>query len=337
MAPRLPPSCLQALRLPARPSLSLPSRLLLPRTSQRGITAGWSTLPHRSKPARFNQPSAGLPVPTAGPAAALARKELTTPLRTGVLAIKKGMTSVFFGKKRVPATVLQLDQVQVLASRTRATHGYWAVQVGLGQKEPRNVTRPLLGYFEARGVFPKRHIAEFRVKGEDGLLPVGAQLRPDWFQKGQYVDVRSNSRGQGFAGGMKRHGFAGQPASHGNSKNHRTMGTAGPSQGSGSRVLPGKKMPGRMGNQQTTVQNLTVLSVDNELGIVVVSGPVAGPKGCVVKLQDAVKRKAPTQPHREATLSALLEENADAEVKLQEARERHLVMKEERRSRPDRL
>ncbi|CRK20881.1 hypothetical protein BN1723_012191 [Verticillium longisporum] len=112
MAPRLPPSCLQALRLPARPSLSLPSRLLLPRTSQRGITAGWSTLPHRSKPTRFNQPSAGLPVPTAGPAAALARRELTTPLRTGVLAIKKGMTSVFVGKKRVPATVLQLDQVQ---------------------------------------------------------------------------------------------------------------------------------------------------------------------------------------------------------------------------------
>ncbi|KAM0287956.1 hypothetical protein ACHAQH_000023 [Verticillium albo-atrum] len=337
MAPRVPSYCLQALRLPARPSLSLPSRLLLPRTTQRAITAGWSTLPHRSKPARFNQPTAGLPVPTAGPAAALARKELTTPLRTGVLAIKKGMTSVFVGKKRVPATVLQLDQVQVLASRTRATHGYWAVQVGLGQKEPRNVTRPMLGYFEARGVFPKRHIAEFRVKNETGLLPVGAQLSPDWFQKGQYVDVRSNSRGHGFAGGMKRHGFAGQPASHGNSKNHRTMGTAGPSQGSGSRVLPGKKMPGRMGNQQATVQNLTVLQVDNELGIVVVSGPVAGPKGCVVKLQDAVKRKAPAQPHREAKLAELLEENADAEVKLQEARERHLVMKEERRSRPDLL
>ncbi|KAM0335245.1 hypothetical protein ACHAQA_000289 [Verticillium albo-atrum] len=337
MAPQLAPSCLQALRLPARPSLSLPSRLLLPRIPQRNITAGWSTLPHRSKPTRFNQLTAGLPTPTAGPAAALARKELTTPLRTGVLAIKKGMTSVFVGKKRVPATVLQLDQVQVLASRTRATHGYWAVQVGLGQKEPRNVTRPMLGYFEARGVFPKRHIAEFRVKNETGLLPVGAQLSPDWFQKGQYVDVRSNSRGQGFAGGMKRHGFAGQGASHGNSKNHRTMGTAGPSQGSGSRVLPGKKMPGRMGNEQTTVQNLTVLQVDNELGIVVVSGPVAGPKGCIVKLQDAVKRKAPAQPYREAKLAELLEENADAEVKLQEARERHLVMKEERRSRPDLL
>ncbi len=91
--------------------------------------------------------------------------------------------------------------------------------------------------------------------------------------------MRSNSRGMGFAGGMKRHGFKGQPASHGNSLNHRTMGSSGGSQGSGSRVLPGKKMPGRMGNQRVTVQNLPVLKIDNELGIVVVKGGRGGAKG----------------------------------------------------------
>lgn len=349
MAPRLPPRCLQTLRGPAQstittlrgtasPLAAAPTRhqlLLLPRTPSRGITDGWTTLPRRDKPKRFNQATAGLPTLSASPAAALARKEKTTPLRTGVLAVKKGMTSVFVGHRRVPATVLQLDQAQVVACKTRESNGYWAVQVGHGQREPRNVARPQLGYYEAKGIFPKRHLAEFRVRGPEGLLPVGAALAPDWFQKGQYVDVRSNSRGMGFAGGMKRHGFKGQGASHGNSLNHRTIGTAGPSQGSGSRVLPGKKMPGRMGNERVTVQNLTVLSVDNELGTVVVSGPVAGPKGCIVKLQDSVKRRAPALPHREAKLAELLEANADAGEKLQQARERHLQMKDERRFRPE--
>ncbi|KAL2753729.1 hypothetical protein ACRALDRAFT_2110105 [Sodiomyces alcalophilus JCM 7366] len=341
MAPRLAPRCLQLLRPRLQPqsiitaansSLSPSSSLA---TNQRRAKSGWSTLsPRDSHHARYNH-APGLPALTTGPDAALARKEKTTPLRTGVLAIKKGMTSVFVGRKRVPATVLQLDQVQVVATKNREKHGYWAVQVGLGQKEPRNVTRPLLGYYEAKGIYPKRHLAEFRVRNEQGLLPVGVQLHPDWFQKGQYVDVRSNSRGMGFTGVMKRWGFAGQPASHGNSLNHRTMGTAGPSQGSGGRVLPGKKMPGRMGNEQVTVQNLTILQVDNELGIVVVSGPIAGPKGCVVQLQDAVKRKAPALPYREAKLAELLENNKDAEAKLQEARERHLVMKEKRRARTE--
>ncbi|KAF9870130.1 putative 50S ribosomal protein L3 [Colletotrichum karsti] len=337
MAPRLPPSCLQLLRTGPTTStipngaLAGPRVHLLPFTAKRGVKYGWSTAPSRSKPARFNQPTAGLPALTTGPAAALARREKTTPLRTGVLALKKGMTAIYYGKKRVPCTVLQLDQVQVLANKTRKANGYWAVQVGMGSKEARNVERPQLGYFEAKGIAPKRHVAEFKVRSEDGLLPVGVQLSPDWFQTGQYVDVRSNSRGMGFAGGMKRHGFAGQEASHGNSKNHRTIGTTGPSQGSGSRVMPGKKMPGRMGNERTTVQNLTVLQVDNELGVVLVKGAVGGPKGCVVRLQDAVKRKAPALPYREEKLKELLANNADAEARLQQARERHLELKKQRR------
>ncbi|KAF6838857.1 50s ribosomal protein l3 [Colletotrichum musicola] len=337
MAPRLPPSCLQLLRrgpttIPnALTAFSGPRLHLLPFTAKRGVKYGWSTAPPRSKPTRFNQTTAGLPALTAGPAAALARREKTTPLRTGVLAIKKGMTSVYYNKKRIPCTVLQLDQVQVVANKTRKKNGYWAVQIGLGAKEPRNVERPLLGYYEAKGIAPKRHLAEFKVLNEEGLLPVGSQLFPDWFQTGQYVDTRSNSRGMGFAGGMKRHGFAGQEASHGNSLNHRTIGTTGPSQGSGSRVLPGKKMPGRMGNERVTVQNLKVLKVDNELGVVLVKGAVAGPKGCVVQLQDSKKRKAPAKPYREEKLKELLEANRHAEERLEHARLKHLELKKERR------
>lgn len=327
MPPRLP----LRLALP-RASAALTTRpLLLPLTTTRGVKYGWSTAPPRSKHKRFNQPTAGLPIPTTGPAAALKRRENTTPLRSGVLATKKGMTSVFVGKKHVPCTVLQLDQVQVVANKTREKHGYWAVQIGSGARPARNVTSPMLGYYEAKGIAPKSELAEFMVRNEEGLLPVGTQLLPDWFQMGQYVDVKGKSKGQGFAGGMKRHGFKGQGASHGNSKNHRTMGTTGPSQGSGSRVMPGKKMPGRMGNEYVTVQNLKIMKVDNELGLVLVSGPIAGPKGRLVRLQDSKKRKPPSQPHRRKALEELKARNPDSEAIVALAREKHMELRKERR------
>jgi len=340
MAPRLPARCWRQLHQPTsslsttllRPRISTSPTSLLPRTTTRGVKYGWSTLSPRAKPTRFNQVTAGLPAPTTGPGAALKRRERTTPVRTGVLAIKKGMTA-FMGKAgaRIPCTVLQLDRVQTIANKTRAKNGYWAVQVGLGEKNADNVGAPLLGYFEAKGIQPKRELAEFKVRDESGLLPVGVQLLPDWFHIGQWVDVRANSRGMGFAGGMKRHGFKGQGASHGNSRNHRTIGTVGPSQGGGSRVYPGKKMPGRMGNEQVTMQNLPVLMVDNDLGIVVVKGCVAGPKGCVVKIQDAVKKPPPPQKFIDETRKVLDERFPDAGEVLEAARVRHLELKEARK------
>ena len=174
--------------------------------------------------------------------------------------------------RRHPCTIVQLDRVQVVAHKTRQRHGYFAVQVGSGWKHPTNVTRPLLGHFAEHGVSPKRHVAEFRVKDESGLVPVGSMLSPSWFQEGQYVDARADCKGKGFAGGMKRHGFGGQPASHGTSLTHRALGSAGQSQGGGSRVYPGKKMAGRMGGQQVTVQNIKVLKVDEGNGLVILSG-----------------------------------------------------------------
>lgn len=241
----------------------------LPKTWTRTI----KTLNPRIRPNRFNV-GPDLPVLTASKTAALERKDYTLPLRTGALAIKKGMTAVYdpTTSRRTPCTVLQLDRVQVVSHKTRPKHGYWAVQVGAGTKEPRNVTRPERGHFAANGVGLKRHVHEFRVKNAGGLLEVGSVINADWFQEGQFVDARANSRGQGFAGGMKRWGFSGQPASHGNSLTHRAMGSAGASQGSGSRVLPGKKMAGRMGGEQVTVQNIRVLRVDTETGVVVVNG-----------------------------------------------------------------
>ncbi|KAJ5653477.1 Translation elongation/initiation factor/Ribosomalbeta-barrel [Penicillium lividum] len=285
MSPRLPGKLFQL----SSPLWDTP--LAIPRVSLRQF--GIKSL-NTPKPSRFNI-GPGLPVLESTSTAALRRKANSLPLRTGAIATKKGMTAVFDPEtgKRTPCTVLQMDRVEVVSHKTRQKHGYYAVQIGSGWKHPSNVTKSLLGHFSANGLSPKRHVFEFRVKDESGLLPVGQSVSADWFQEGQFVDARSNTKGKGFAGVMKRHGFHGQDRSHGVSLTHRSMGSAGPSQGGGSRVYPGKKMAGNMGNTQNTVQNLKIMKVDTEAGIVVVSGAVSGPKGCSVRIQDAIKKPWP--------------------------------------------
>ena len=215
--------------------------------------------------------------------------------------------------RRQAVTIVQMDRVQVVAHKTRDKDGYYAVQVGSGWKHPSNVTRPLLGHYAVNGVSPKRHLVEFKVRDEKGLLNIGEMVGAGWFHEGQFVDARAESRGMGFAGGMKRWGFKGQGASHGVSLTHRAMGSSGQSQGGGSRVLPGKKMPGRMGGNQVTTQNVKVVKVDDEKGIVVLNGNfntrrpwfnllmvslgcIPGPDGCLVKLSDAIKKPWPEIP-----------------------------------------
>ena len=225
---------------------------------------------------KYNRFSKGQGLPRLGASAeaAFERKAFNIPLRTGALGTKKGMSAVYDTEtgRRQAVTILQMDRVQVVAHKTREKDGYYAVQMGSGWKHPSNVTRPLLGHYEENGVSPKRHLVEFKVRDEKGLLGVGEMVGAGWFQEGQFVDARATSRGMGFAGGMKRWGFSGQPASHGVSKTHRKMGSSGQSQGGGSRVYPGKKMPGRMGGQQVTTQNVKVVKIDDEKGIVVLNG-----------------------------------------------------------------
>ncbi|KAF2770134.1 mitochondrial 54S ribosomal protein YmL9 [Teratosphaeria nubilosa] len=279
---------------------SIPPRFLCPglprnavfQSQKRGIK---SIQPRQRNPVNRYNNGAGLPKLESSRQAAFERKEPMLPLRTGALLIKKGMSAIYdpATSKRIPCTVLQLDRCQVTGHKRRDKHGYWAVQVGMGTKEARNVTRPGRGHFAAQGVPIKKHLAEFRVKNEEGLPAVGSNITADLFQPGQFVDVRGVTRGMGFTGGMKRWGWGGQPASHGNSKTHRAMGSSGASQGSGSRVHPGKHMPGRMGAENNTVQNLKILQVDKENGIVVVSGPVSGPKYSIVRVQDAIKKPWP--------------------------------------------
>ena len=198
----------------------------------------------------------------------------TLPLRTGAIASKKGMTSQYdpVTGVRTPCTVLQLDRNQVISHKTMKQHGYYAVQVGSGSKHERNTSKAMIGHFTANGSPIKRRVAEFRVRGAGGLAAVGSEIKADHFLVGQFVDTRSNCKGKGFQGVMKRWGMHGQDRSHGASLSHRSMGSAGQGQGGGSRVYPGKKMAGRMGGQRNTVQNLQILQVDAEKGIVVVKG-----------------------------------------------------------------
>ena len=213
-------------------------------------------------------------------------------MRTGLIAEKVGMTRVFDAEgAHVPVTVLKMDGCQVVAVRTAEKDGYTAVQLGLGKAKVKNVTKPMRGHFAKAKVEPKRRLVEFRVSA-DALLDVGAELSATHFLPGQYVDVTANSIGKGFAGVMKRHNFGGLRATHGVSVSHRSHGSTGNRQDPG-RTFPGKLMAGHMGAARVTTQNLKIVSVDAERGLILVQGSVPGAAGGYVLVADAKKRAAP--------------------------------------------
>ncbi|WBW73557.1 mitochondrial ribosomal protein subunit L3 [Schizosaccharomyces osmophilus] len=223
------------------------------------------------------------------PEAAHARRHLLP--RTGVILLKKGMTSAWDNEtgKWIPLTILQFDRVQAMASRTKEKHGYYAVQMGAGIRKPHALTKADQGQFFASGVFPKMHIKEFQVRDESGLIPSGTELNADYFQPKQYVDIKGVTKGKGFAGVMKRWGFAGGNASHGASLSHRTAGSTGQNTTPG-RVLPGRKMAGHMGHKSSTIEHILVWDVDPDLNCILVRGAVPGPNKSPVYVYDTRKR-----------------------------------------------
>ncbi|TNC65198.1 50S ribosomal protein L3 [Rubellimicrobium roseum] len=213
-------------------------------------------------------------------------------LRSGIIAKKVGMTRLFLEDgKQVPVTVLQLDNVQVVAQRTVETDGYSAVQLGAGAAKATRTSQPMRGHFAKAGVEPKRKIVEFRVDPAN-LIGVGEEIIAAHYFPGQYVDVSGTSIGKGFAGAMKRHNFGGLRASHGVSVSHRSHGSTGQCQDPG-KVFKGKKMAGHMGTTRVTTQNLQVVRIDTDRGLVMVKGAVPGNKGGWVTVKDAVKKPAP--------------------------------------------
>ncbi|WP_417675006.1 50S ribosomal protein L3 [Pseudodonghicola sp.] len=213
-------------------------------------------------------------------------------MRSGIIAKKVGMTRLFMEDgKQIPVTVLQLDNLQVVAQRTTEKDGYTAVQLGAGSPKIKRVSKAMRGHFAAAKVEPKRKLAEFRVDPEN-LIEVGAEISAEHFLAGQKVDVSGTSIGKGFAGAMKRHNFGGLRASHGVSISHRSHGSTGQCQEPG-KVFKGKKMAGHMGAARVTTQNLEVVRTDAGRGLVFVKGAVPGSKGGWVTVKDAVKKKLP--------------------------------------------
>ena len=213
-------------------------------------------------------------------------------MRSGVIARKIGMTRVFDETgNHVPVTVLKMDDVQVVSQKTMEKDGYQALQLGAGSAKVKNVSKAMRGHFAKASVLPKRKLAEFRVN-DDAMVDVGATFAPSHFVAGQRVDVVGTSQGKGFAGAMKRHNFGGLRASHGVSISHRSHGSTGQCQDPG-KVFKGKKMAGHMGAVRVTTQNLTIVDIDDEDGLILIKGAVPGSKDGWLLVSDALKKALP--------------------------------------------
>jgi len=207
-----------------------------------------------------------------------------------IIGEKLGMTQVFDDENRaIPVTVIKAGPVRVTQIKRPEKDGYAAVQIAY--KEMASANRAQTGHFAKAGVSPHRHVVEVRVDDADAY-EVGQEITiADVFEVGQRADATGISKGKGFAGVMKRHGFKGASASHGVHKVHRAPGSIGAC-ATPARVFKGKRMPGRMGGDRTTILNLVVVDVDAERNVLLLGGAVPGPKGSIVLIREAVKQRA---------------------------------------------
>ena len=209
----------------------------------------------------------------------------------GILGTKLGMTPIFDDTRAVPVTVIQAGPCVVTQVKTVEDDGYAAVQLGYGDTRQRHVSKPMQGHFEKHGVEEaRRHLVELRTD-DASSYERGQELRADVFATGDVVDVVGVSRGKGFSGVMKRHGFGGLKGSHGVHKKHRAPGSIGAC-ATPSRVFKGMRMAGQHGNRRVTILNLDVVRSDPERNLLLVRGAVPGPEGGLLMVRSAVKAPA---------------------------------------------
>lgn len=211
----------------------------------------------------------------------------------GVVGQKCGMTRIFTEEgSSIPVTVIKVEPCRVTQIKRTETDGYNAIQVTTGEKKSSKVSKPLAGHLAKANTTAGRGLWEFRVESGEMLeqFSLGSEITLDILEEGQFVDVRGKSIGKGFAGGVKRHNFRTQDMTHGNSLSHRAPGSIGQCQTPG-RVFKGKKMAGHLGAVKTTAQNLTVVKLDADRGLVLVKGAIPGPKGRDVIISPAIKKR----------------------------------------------
>lgn len=206
----------------------------------------------------------------------------------GLLGKKLGMTQIFDENNHVvPVTVVEAGPCVITQIRTQETDGYTAIQIAYGDIDPRKVKKPQAGHFNKAGVTPRRHVAEIRMDDVSGY-ELGQEITANIFDGITFVDVTGITKGKGFAGGMKRHGFAGQGAGHGNQASHRRVGGIGACATPG-RVFKGKRMAGRMGQDRVTTQNLKIQKIDADVNLILIKGAIPGNRGGIVTVKTAVK------------------------------------------------
>ena len=205
----------------------------------------------------------------------------------GILGAKLGMTQIWDNNRVVPVTVVQAGPCVVTQVRTADKDGYSAVQLAYGAIDPRKVNKPKAGHYAKAEVAPRRHIVELRTT-DASEYELGSEVTVDAFAAGQPIDVTGRTKGKGFAGVMKRHGFHGLKGSHGVERKHRSPGSIGACATPG-RVFKGVRMAGRMGAVRFTAQNLTIQAVDAENNLILVRGAIPGPKGALVLVRSAAK------------------------------------------------
>jgi large subunit ribosomal protein L3 len=210
----------------------------------------------------------------------------------GLIGRKCGMTQVFSDDgASVPVTVLEINSNRIVQVKSVESDGYKAVQIAVGDKKSSKVNKAMAGHYASANVMAGRKLIEFRLGEDEGNdLTAGSELALDIFQEGQTVDVSGTTIGKGFAGGIKRHNFGMQDATHGNSLSHRSNGSIGMNQTPG-RVFKGKKMSGHLGDVKRTIQNLTIHSIDLERRLILVKGAVPGAKGGDVVITPAAKMR----------------------------------------------
>jgi len=210
----------------------------------------------------------------------------------GLVGKKVGMTRVFNDEGvSTPVTVVQVEPNRVTQVKQEVSDGYVALQLTTGVRRANRVTKPLRGHFAKAGTEAGRKLWEVRVDAETAeQFPAGSELTVEILQQGQKVDVSGTTIGRGFAGVMRRHGFGGGRATHGNSKAHRKPGSIGQNQDPG-RVFKGKKMAGHMGNVRRVQQNLEIVRIDVERNLILIRGSVPGPRGFDLLIEPSVKAK----------------------------------------------
>ena len=208
----------------------------------------------------------------------------------GLVGKKCGMTRVFTETgASIPVTVVEVNANRITQVKNTDVDGYQAIQITTGTRRDSRVTAAQKGHFAKAGVAAGRGVWEFRANDSDlEGREIGGEILADLFEQGQMVDVTGQSKGKGFQGGVKRHNFSMQDATHGNSVSHRAIGSTGQNQSPG-KVFKGKKMPGQMGNKRVTVQGLEVISVDVEKGLLVIKGAIPGATGGDVIVRPSVK------------------------------------------------